>query len=147
MFAPRLKKCVCVWVGGGSPLVFVQDASGWGGFSVLKRITFFLFARDICVVSCLVSFYDSNLSLFVQFLPPAGAPEALGSWHPQAPQGGFGGASPGTTRGSFRCHYGQDFDTAFLQVGVGPLSVSWFSWFLVVFLGLPAGFPALPASF
>ncbi len=49
--------------------------------------------------------------------------------------------------GSSRCHYGKGFYAGPPQVGAGPLSFCRFSWFLLVFLGLPAGFPTLPALF
>ncbi len=41
--------------------------------------------------------------------------------------------------------YGKGFDTGPPQVGAGSLSFCVFSWFLVVFLRPPAGFPSPPA--
>jgi hypothetical protein len=45
------------------------------------------------------------------------------------------------------CTAGACFDTGPPQVAAGPLSFCRFSQFVVGFLGLPAGFPALPALF
>ncbi len=39
------------------------------------------------------------------------------------------------------------FDTGPPPVGAGSLSFCAFSWFWIVFLGLPAGLPFLPALF
>ena len=61
-------------------------------------------------------------------------PLAAGSWvYP----------GPGYTRDP----YGKGSDTGPPQVGAGSLSFCRFSMFLVVFLGLPAGCPTLPALF
>ncbi len=66
---------------------------------------------------------------------------------PTQPEEGYSNRPPrwGTTRGSSRCHCGKGFDTGPPQVGAGFLSLCGFSLVLVVFLGLPAGFPTLPA--
>jgi hypothetical protein len=55
--------------------------------------------------------------------------------------------------GAYPCHttvigcYGEGFDTETPLGRAGSLSFCRFSGFLVVFLGLPAGFPTLPALF
>lgn len=43
-------------------------------------------------------------------------------------------------------HYGQGSDTGPPKVGAASLSFCWFRWLcLVIFLGLPVGFPTFPA--
>ncbi len=46
-----------------------------------------------------------------------------------------------------KLQFGKGFDTDPPQVGAGTPSVCCFSRVLVVFLGLPAGFPTFPSLF